>query len=313
MPKPRHIELGSGESIPILYEDRSVIAIDKPAGWMLVPFSWQKTDRNLQAAISSSIGAGHFWARSRNLKYLRHIHRLDADTTGILLLAKSQGALDTFSDLFESRRMEKAYLAVVEGNPKQDRWTCHLKLAPDPDQIGRMKVEARRGKEAETHFEVLQRAARRTLIEARPVTGRTHQIRIHLAQSGCPIVGDPLYGQSRPSHGSGDGSSPQSPLAHSGTGRPGPYTMAKTASGDTQPCEKEWPLGLRAVVLGYVDPFTHRRIEIRASVDKFVEEFGFKPIANMISSAPAEGEFTNMKRHRRCSPKTCGNAKISMN
>ena len=133
MPKPSHIELPTGEKIPILYEDRSVLAIDKPRGWMLVPFSWQKTSRNLQAALTSSIAAKDFWARSRNLKYLRFVHRLDADTSGILLLAKSPGSLHTFGALFESRRMEKVYLAVVSGEPNPSEWTCRLKLAPDPN------------------------------------------------------------------------------------------------------------------------------------------------------------------------------------
>src|SRR5437667_5190696 len=98
MAKPSFIELPTGETLPILYEDRSVMAIDKPRGWMLVPFSWQKTDRNLQAALTSSIAAKDFWARSRSLKFLRAVHRLDADTSGILLLAKSPGAVRTFGD-----------------------------------------------------------------------------------------------------------------------------------------------------------------------------------------------------------------------
>src|SRR6266566_5735836 len=104
MAKPDHIELPTGERIAILYEDRSVIAIDKPRNWMLVPFSWQKTKRNLQAALTSSIAAGEFWARSRGLKFLRFVHRLDAETTGILLFVKSRSGLQAYSDLFESRR-----------------------------------------------------------------------------------------------------------------------------------------------------------------------------------------------------------------
>ena len=115
MPKPTSIELPGVEPIPILYEDRSVLAIDKPRGWMLVPYSWQKTNWNLQAALVSSIAAGDFWARSRGLKFLKFVHRLDAETTGILLFAKSQGAVESYSELFESRRMEKTYLAVVDG------------------------------------------------------------------------------------------------------------------------------------------------------------------------------------------------------
>jgi RluA family pseudouridine synthase len=192
--KPDHIELPTGEKIAILYEDRSVIAIDKPRNWMLVPFSWQKTNRNLQAALTSSIAAGDFWARSRGLRFLRFVHRLDAETTGILLLAKSQGAVASYGALFESREMEKVYLAVIAGVPKQTEWTCRLKIGQDSSGRGRMKVDARNGKEAETHFRVLQNGEKMALVEAHPYSGRTHQIRVHLAASGHPVNGDDLYG-----------------------------------------------------------------------------------------------------------------------
>jgi 23S rRNA pseudouridine1911/1915/1917 synthase len=193
--KPDHIQFPGVEPIPILYEDRSVLAIDKPAGWLLVPVSWQKTNRNLQAALLSSIAAGDFWARCRNLKFLRNIHRLDGDTSGVLLLAKSPGALETVSDLFETRKMEKVYLAVTDREPKQPQWTCRLSLAPDPRQYGRIMVD-QAGKPAETAFRCLASSKGNFLIEARPYTGRTHQIRVHLAKAGCPILGDDLYGRS---------------------------------------------------------------------------------------------------------------------
>ena len=237
VPKPNCIELPTGERIPILYEDRSVLAIDKPRGWMLVPFSWQKTDRNLQAALTSSIAAKDFWARSRNLKFLRYVHRLDADTTGVLLLAKSMGAVETFGRLFESRSMEKSYLAVVRGTPRTREWRCCLKLAPDPRRRGRMRVDARHGKEAETGFYVVQTRANTALIEARPITGRTHQIRVHLAESGLPIMGDELYGRSKDLDGQ--------------------------------------PFALRAVSLCYVDPFTKRKVAIEAPSNEFLREYGF--------------------------------------
>lgn len=235
MAKPNFIELPGAEPIPILYEDRSALAVDKPRGWMLVPFSWQKTTRNLQAAISSSISARDFWAGSRGLKFLRFVHRLDADTTGILLFAKSPGACQAYSDLFESRRMEKTYLAVVSGSPQSAEWTCRLSLDSDPQRIGRMQVRARGGKEAETHFRVLQSIAGRSLLEARPLTGRTHQIRVHLAESGHPVVGDELYGRA----------------------------------------ENGVELGLRAVRLAYTDPFTRKRVDIRAPHEGFCREYGF--------------------------------------
>ena len=258
MARPAHIELGDGTTIPILYEDRSVIAIDKPAGWMLVPHSWQKTNRNLQAAVVSAIGAGHFWARSRNLKFLRYVHRLDAETTGILLFVRSQGALETFSDLFESRRMEKTYLAAVQGLPTHAEWTCTLKLAPDPAEVGRMCVDDRNGKEAETRFKVLQRGTDTALVEAKPVTGRTHQIRVHLTSARHPVVSDPLYG---PKAGGGNRN----------TGRPA----------------KQLEMGLRAVSLGYQDPFTKRRILIKAPTEEFLRKFGFAPTGSSAQSMPA--------------------------
>ncbi len=234
MPKPNFIELPTGENIPILYEDRSVLAIDKPRGWMLVPASWQKTSRNLQMALTSSIAARDFWARSRNLRFLRFVHRLDADTTGILLFGKSPGAVNTYGNLFESRKMEKTYLAVVHGKPKQNEWVCRLKIGPDAGQRGRMKVDARGGKDAETSFRVLQEVGGKVLIEARPFTGRTHQIRVHLAEAGLPIVGDELYGS-----------------------------------------KAREELGLRAVELAYADPFTRRRVCVRAPIEEFCHEYGF--------------------------------------
>jgi 23S rRNA-/tRNA-specific pseudouridylate synthase len=120
MSKPWSINLSAEVSIPILYEDRAVMAVDKPPGWMLAPESWQRTSRNLQAALVSSIRTGEFWARSRNLKYLRFVHRLDAETSGVLLLAKSPGAVSAYTRLFENRQVRKTYLAVVTGNPSRN-------------------------------------------------------------------------------------------------------------------------------------------------------------------------------------------------
>jgi 23S rRNA pseudouridine1911/1915/1917 synthase len=157
MAKPNFIELPGCEPISILFEDRSVLAIDKPRGWMLVPDSWRKTNWNLQTAIDSSIRADDFWARSRNLRYLRHVHRLDADTSGVMLFAKSEGAMRAMGEMFESRRMEKTYLAVVEGVPREKEWTCELPLGPDPKNFGKMRVDnSEEGREAETHFRVLK-------------------------------------------------------------------------------------------------------------------------------------------------------------
>ncbi|HEY3857146.1 MAG TPA: RluA family pseudouridine synthase [Verrucomicrobiae bacterium] len=193
--KPREIELYDGTLIPILYEDRSVIAIDKPAGWLLVPEKWTRTSRNLQRELMLSITAGEHWAHSRNLKYLRFVHRLDAETSGVLLLARSPGALTAMSELFETRLVRKKYLAVVEGVPKEAAWECNLKISEEIGARGFMRVDEKSGKDAQTGFRVLQKREGRALIEATPLTGRTHQIRVHLAAAGHPVAGDPLYGK----------------------------------------------------------------------------------------------------------------------
>ena len=202
---------------------------------MLVPQSWRLMDWNLQAAIDSSIRADDFWAKSRNLSFLRHVHRLDADTSGVLLFAKSPGAVDAYSDLFEDRRMEKTYLAVAVGAPRETEWVCRLPLAPDPKQPGKMTVDFKKGRECETRFRVLRKQGRLALIEASPLTGRTHQIRVHLAESDAPVISDELYGR----------------------------------------VEKGFRLGLRAVRLVYFDPFTKRRVEIHAPTESFLKEYGF--------------------------------------
>ncbi len=240
MAKPNWIELPTGQRILILYEDRSVLVIDKPPGWMLAPSSWHKRSGNLQRALEASIKAGDFWARLRNLDYLRFAHRLDAGTSGILVLAKTPGALGALGALFQGRQVAKLYLAVVRGVPAQTQWSCGLKLAPDRANPGKMRVAPERGKEATTQFRLLQAGQGTALLEARPFTGRTHQIRVHLAACGHPVVGDGLYG-------------------------PVPDRPAQLQ------------LGLRAAGLAYTDPFTHRPVRIRAPVEEFARQYGFQP------------------------------------
>ncbi|HYE33449.1 MAG TPA: RluA family pseudouridine synthase [Methylomirabilota bacterium] len=239
MAKPNFIELPSGEQIPILFEDRSVLAIDKPAGWMLAPSDWTRTRRNLQLALETSIRYNDFWAKSRNLKYLRYIHRLDAETTGLILFAKSPGALSAFSELFEDHLIEKTYLAVVSGSPKRDQWACTMKLSQELDDNGRIRVDHAMGREAETEFIVLARQPDRALVEALPRTGRTHQIRVHAAATHHPIVGDQLYN---------------------------PYSGA------------EEPLALRATMLRYKDPFTRKPVRIFADRTAFANTYGFPDV-----------------------------------
>jgi 23S rRNA-/tRNA-specific pseudouridylate synthase len=136
---------------------------------------------------------------------------------------------------------------VVDGIPREPEWTCRLSLSPDPDVNGRI-IATPEGKTCETHFRVLQTQPApkgRTLIEARPVTGRTHQIRVHLAESGLSIAGDPLYGN-----------------------------RANDSSGFVNP-KWDYPMGLRAISLSFYHPFLHRQTRIEAPADPFLKQFGF--------------------------------------
>lgn len=232
------IILGDETRIPILHEDPAVLAIDKPAGWMLAPSHWDRTGRNLQRALESSIQGGAFWARVRRLRYLRFIHRLDTDTSGVLLLARSSGVLRAISRLFEQRQVSKVYLAVVEGRPRQCAWSCDQPIGRQAGQRDLMQTHGEEAREAFTTFALVDADKGRAVLLARPLTGRTHQIRVHLAAHGLPVAGDALY-------------------------NPG---CAKTV----RPT-----LGLRALRLDYRCPFRRKVVSVRADCDRFLRGFGF--------------------------------------
>jgi 23S rRNA pseudouridine1911/1915/1917 synthase len=180
--------------IPVLYEDSDLLAVDKPSGLLSSPDRYDPERPNLMKLLHAGISDQKPWARERGLTYLMNAHRLDFETSGIVLLAKSKPVLVSLANLFGSEKPVKEYLALVQGMPAEDQFEVDQKLAPHPIKVALMRVDPKRGKKSRTLFRVQERLGAYTLLQCQPLTGRTHQIRAHLRHVRLPIVGDRLYG-----------------------------------------------------------------------------------------------------------------------
>lgn len=178
------------ENLPltVVYEDADIVVIDKPTGLVVHPAPGHPRGTLVNALLfhfpDMTIGGS-----------LRPgiVHRLDQDTSGLLVVARNDQALQTLHDQQAARTMQKRYLALVVGRPPAEAGVIDAPIGRDPRDRLRMAVVAD-GRPARTHYRIQQPFARETLLELTLETGRTHQIRVHLRRVGCPIVGDPLYG-----------------------------------------------------------------------------------------------------------------------
>lgn len=187
---------GEHFKIPVLFEDAWLLAVDKPARLLTSPDRYDPNRPNLMRMLLDAVAAGKPWARERGLTYVANVHRLDFETTGVLLLTKDRESLVTMANHFGSEIPRKTYIALVRGQPPKDEFVVDARLAPDARQPGLMRW-ARDGKKSLTRFVVAERFDGVTLLECHPATGRTHQIRVHLSGAGWPIYGDEAYGGSR--------------------------------------------------------------------------------------------------------------------
>ena len=177
------------ENIPldIVYEDDDLLVINKPSGMVVHPAAGHYTGTLVNALLY------HFNIESKDKIRPGIVHRLDKDTSGVMLVAKNEWTHERLSDMISKKEVKRHYLAIVNGLIKHDTGTIDAPIGRDPNNRQQMTVTDINAKDAITHFRVLKQYKENTLLECILETGRTHQIRVHLAYIGYPVNNDPTY------------------------------------------------------------------------------------------------------------------------
>lgn len=232
IPEPEGLD-AAPEDIPleILYEDRDVIVVNKPQGMVVHPAAGNYTGTLVNALL------GHCADLSGINGVMRPgiVHRLDKDTSGVIMAAKNDDAHLSLAKQIKDHTVVRKYIALVHGNVSEPAGVVDAPVGRDPRERKRMAVVTRNSKPAVTRYRVLERFGAYTLVECRLETGRTHQIRVHMAYIGHPVVGDPVYGP-----------------------RKSPFALAGQA--------------LHAAVLGFCHPRTGEYMEFAAPLPEYLEQ-----------------------------------------
>jgi RluA family pseudouridine synthase len=175
--------------LTVIFSDEHIVVVDKPAGLPTLPDGYDKAAPHLLQALAPQFG--RLWIA----------HRLDRGTSGVMVVARSADAHRSLNTQFDRRIVKKTYHALITGEPPWDEYTVRLPLRADGDRKHRTVVDHGKGKPAVTPLRVLERFGAYALVEAKPETGRTHQIRAHLAALRLPVLGDPLYGAAAAENG----------------------------------------------------------------------------------------------------------------
>ncbi|HET7320522.1 MAG TPA: RluA family pseudouridine synthase [Candidatus Saccharimonadales bacterium] len=172
--------------LPVLYEDDDCLVIDKPVGVL----THSKGEFNPEATVATFLRS---YLKDMEGSRAGIVHRLDRATSGVIICAKNQAALSWLQKQFSQRKAKKTYVAIVQGSMRENEALIDMPIERNPKAPATFRVGVN-GKHAKTHYKVLETNNSYSLLELKPETGRTHQLRVHLAQLGHPIVGDTIYG-----------------------------------------------------------------------------------------------------------------------
>nr|WP_296044334.1 RluA family pseudouridine synthase [uncultured Blautia sp.] len=219
------------ENIPldVLYEDQWLLIVNKPKDMVVHPSAGHMEGTLVNAVMAH---CGEHLSGINGVLRPGIVHRIDKDTTGALLICKDDTVHRDLAEQLKVHSIKRRYRAIVQGNLKEDQGTVDAPIGRHPTDRKKMAVNYKNGKEAVTHYQVLERFGNATYIECRLETGRTHQIRVHMASLGHPLLGDTIYGSSK-----------------------NPYHLQGQA--------------LHAMILGFVHPITREYLEFQAPLPEY--------------------------------------------